>query len=325
MFAYRHRVTLDDLTLASTTPLAPLTVAVSGASGLIGGKLCTLLTLLGHRVQRIVRSPSADPGELAVWSDSGDAERLAEVDAVVHLAGKPIAAGRWSDSVKREIRESRVEKTRALAEALAAAGDRPRVLVSASATGIYGDRGDERLTETSQAGEGFLADVARDWEAASGPAAEAGIRVVNPRFGIVLSPEGGALKKMLLPAKAFGGALGSGRQWWSWVAADDVLGAIYHAIASDSMSGPVNVVSPQPISNRDFAATLGRVLGRPALLPAPAAALRMMLGEMADSLLLASQRVTPERLNDSGYRFRFTDLERCLRYLLGVERLESVR
>ena len=324
MFAYRHRVTRDDLQLDESHPMEPKTIAVSGSSGLVGSSLCQLLTLLGHRVLKIVRSPSDVPDELAVWDTPADAARLAEADAVVHLAGKSIADKRWTDRVKAEIRDSRVVKTSHLCEALARLDRKPEVLISVSATGIYGDRGDEVMTETSPPGHDFLAGVAEEWEAACDPARDGGIRVVHPRLGIVLSPRGGALAKMLTPAKFFGGALGDGNQWWSWIALDDVVGGIYHAIATETVQGPVNFVAPDPLRNRDFAQALGRVVGRAALLPAPAFALRMALGEMADALLLASTRVSSAKLGESGYHFRFPELEPALRYLLGTERLESV-
>ena len=201
---------------------------------------------------------------------------------------------------------------------------KPKVLVCASATGIYGDRGDEVLDENSKPSEDFLADVAMQWEQACQPALDAGIRVVNARFGIILSPSGGALEKTLTPAKLMGGALGNGKQWWSWMALDDVVGALYHVLTTDSLNGPVNFVSPDPVRNRDFAKTLGRVLGRPALFPAPAFALRLALGEMADDLLLSSTRVQPKQLIESGYRFRFTHLEPFFRYCLGRQRLKSI-
>ncbi len=323
MFAYRHRVTHDDLALFARYPSDSLKIAVSGSSGLVGKQLCSMLGLFGHDIQRIVRSPDDTPGSVAVWSDDAEANKLDGVDAIVHLAGKSIASQRWSDSVKQEIRESRVSKTRQLCETLARLQRKPKVLVCASAIGIYGDRGDELLTEESALADDFLADVARDWEGACQVAIDAGIRVVNARLGLVLSPNGGALQKMLLPAKLLGGSLGNGRQWCSWIALDDVLGAIYHAIQTQSLSGPVNLVSPNPIINRDFAKTLGRVLGRPALFPAPAFALRLALGEMADALLLASTRVKPVRLQESDYVFRFSDLPAVLRYYLGRDRLES--
>lgn len=327
MFAYRHRVTCDDLALHAAHPIQPLTVAVSGSHGLVGSELVTLLKILGHRVVRLSRgkstrskpagAPDLADDQLAVWDSDADAKRLADVDAVVHLAGKSIADSRWNDSVKSEIRSSRVEMTRQLSEKLASLDRRPGVLVCASATGIYGDRGDEILDESSTAGDDFLASVASEWEAACKPAESAGIRVVNARFGIVLSPRGGALAKMLTPAKMLGGALGSGDQWWSWIALDDVLGGLYHAITTPGIRGPMNFVAPEPIRNQSFAKVLGGVLGRPAIFPAPAFALRLGLGEMADSLLLASTRVIPRQLEASGYQFRFTELDAALRYMLG--------
>lgn len=324
MFAYRHRVTADDLSLAARYPLTTQTVAVSGAGGLVGSSLCQLLTLLGHRVLRIVRGDARSEDEVPVWADpTVAAERLEGIDAVIHLAGKSIADQRWNDQVRSEIRDSRVVKTARLAELLAGLRDKPSVLISASATGIYGNRGDERLSETSPLGDDFLSGVAEEWEAACDAARQAGIRVVHPRFGVVLSPRGGALQKMLTPAKFCGGSLGSGKQWWSWIALDDVLGGLVHALATDSLAGPVNFVAPEPVKNREFASTLGRVLSRPALLPAPAIALRLALGEMADALLLASTRVDCDRLRDSGYHFRFPSLEPCLRYLLGKVRSPS--
>ena len=325
MFAYRHRVTRDDLTLQAEHPLGMKRVAISGSTGLVGKQLGSLLTLLGHEVIPIVRKGSSDEGSehntIAAWS--GEASKFADTDVVVHLAGKPIASGRWSEETKRQIRESRVQKTRSLCESLAKLDTKPEVLICASATGIYGSRGDELLDESSELGDDFLADVAREWESACQPAVDAGIRVVNARFGLVLSPKGGALQKMLTPAKFAGGALGNGKQWWSWIALDDVLGAIYHAIAEPSLSGPVNFVSSDPITNAGFAKTLGRVIGRPALFPAPAFVLRAAMGEMADALLLSSARVKPSKLTESGYRFRFNDLTQFLKYSLGRERLES--
>ena len=323
MFAFRHRLTRDDLQLHADRPSTPLRVAVSGSSGMVGGQLQSLLTLLGHQVRPIVRSTSEDPNEIAVWDGEEQTSKLNDVDVVVHLAGKSIADGRWSDTTKQEIRDSRVVKTRELCQAMAKLSNKPKVLICASATGIYGDRGDDVLNEDSSPADDFLGGVAREWEEACLPAVEAGIRVVNARLGIVLSPAGGALQKMLLPAKFAGGALGNGRQWWSWMALDDVIGAIYHLMTDDSISGPVNLVSPNPITNREFASTLASVLRRPAIFPAPAFALRAALGEMADALLLASTRVEPGVLTRAGYRYRFTDLTETLRYLLGCERLDS--
>ncbi|TWU66968.1 TIGR01777 family oxidoreductase [Crateriforma conspicua] len=323
MFAYRHRVTRDDLELAAGTPLSPQRVAISGASGMVGDALSSMMTLLGHDCRDIVRDKASDESEIGAWSDDDAVQKFEQVDAVVHLAGKPIASERWTDEVKQQIRRSRVDKTRDLCETLAKCTNKPKVLICASASGIYGDRGDEILTEDSEPGDDFLADVASQWESACRPAVEAGIRVVNARFGLILSPAGGALEKMLTPAKFCGGKLGSGNQFYSWIALDDVLGGIYHCIANDSVSGPVNFVSPEPIRNRDFATILGRVLGRPSLFPAPSAALRLGLGEMADALLLSSTAIIPKRLSDSGYRFRFTDLTDQLSYCLGKHRLPS--
>ena len=322
MFAYRHRLTHDDLQLHADHPTDRLRVAISGSSGLVGSQLQLLLTLLGHHTRPIVRSPG-DQVAIAAWENEQEAAKLEEVDAVVHLAGKPIAGSRWTEETKREIRDSRVEKTRSLCESLARLSRKPKVLVCASATGIYGSRGDELLDEQSEPGDDFLAEVASQWEEACRPAVDAGIRVVHTRFGLILSPQDGALAKMLLPAKLAGGKLGSGKQWWSWIAIDDALGAIYHVLCDESIQGPVNFVSPQPIRNSDFAAVLGKVIGRPALFPAPSAALRIGLGEMADALLLASTRVEPKVLMQTGYRFRFTDLADTLRFLLGYEKRGS--
>lgn len=330
MFAFRHRVTRDDLRLASSWQTESLTVAVSGSSGLVGRKLCALLTLLGHTVIRLERSiervddPRSAAQGVAPWHSPAEAEKLNGVDAVVHLAGKSIADRRWTNSVKQEIVDSRIDLTKQLASSLSKLTDPPKVFICASAIGIYGDRDDEVLTESSDIGDTFLAQVGDQWEKACGPAAEAGIRVANARLGIVLDPSGGALQKMLTPAKFFGGALGNGEQWWSWVAIDDVIGAIYHAIHSEKVVGPFNVTSPQPLKNRDFAKVLGRVISRPALIPAPAFALRLGLGEMADALLLSSTRVIPTLLQETGYEFRFEEAEESLRYSLGIDRLESI-
>ncbi|MGB7344314.1 MAG: TIGR01777 family oxidoreductase [Pirellulaceae bacterium] len=323
MFAYRHHVTRYDLELMAHYQQEPLTVAVSGSTGLVGSSLSAMLTLLGHQTKAIVRSQTGNENEIAAWGNESESTKFHGVDAVVHLAGKSIASGRWTDEIKQEIRDSRVIKTRQLCERLAALECKPRVLVCASATGIYGDRSDEVLTEESKSGNDFLSRVAAEWEEACQPAIDAGIRVVNARLGLVLSPKGGALQKMLLPAKFAGGSLGNGKQWWSWIALDDVLGGIYHAIQTSDLQGPVNFVSPDPIQNRDFANVLGRVVSRPAIFPAPAFALRAVLGEMANALLLSSTRAEPTRLQSTNYKYRFTDLETTLRYYLGRDRLES--
>lgn len=275
-------------------------IYVTGSHGLIGSALCARLDQQ-HQVLRGIRAQY----------------NLTEVvDAVVHLAGEPIA-GRWTRRKKTAIRDSRVVGTRLLAEALASSPQKPRVFVCASAIGYYGDRGTEPLTEDSPPGRGFLAEVVRDWEAACRPAAEAGIRVVNLRFGVVLSAHGGALAKMLpLFRLGLGGVVGSGRQFWSWVSLEDAVGAILHALHCDLLSGPVNVVSPNPVTNRQFTNTLGRALHRPTVFPLPAPVAGLMLGEMARELLLASQRVLPIRLEGSGYHFAHRELSCALEAIL---------
>ena len=294
-------------------------VLISGATGLIGSALIPELESGGHQTTRLTRSPgsSDDVG----WDPSSgtiDASRLEGHDAVVHLAGESIGEGRWTPEKKRRILESRREGTRLLAEAIAGLPEPPRVLVSASAVGYYGDRGDELLREDSEPGWDFLAEVCRAWEAAADPAREAGIRVVHPRNGIVLSTEGGALARTLPIFKLGGGGrIGSGRQWWSWVAIDDVAGAYVHALTEDSLEGPLNLGSPNPLTNAEYTRVLGKVLSRPTLFPLPARAARLMLGEVADALLLASQRVEPAKLRESGYEFRYPELEGALRHLIG--------
>ncbi len=324
MFAYRHRTTRDDLQMFVDHDREPLRIAVSGSTGLVGSCFNNVASLLGHDIVRLLRGqPTSDDASAAdaaiyPWSDSFDPESFAGTDAVVHLAGKPIADKRWTPEIKQQIIDSRVTQTRALCEHLAAMQTPPKVLICASAIGIYGDRGDEILSEESEIGEGFLADVGRQWEAACKPAEEAGIRVVNLRIGLALSPQGGALQQLLLPAKlGVNGPVSHGKQWWSWVALDDVIGAIYHAIKTPTLRGPVNVVAPNSVTCGQFARDLGRVLHRPAFIPAPAPILRLALGEMADALLLASTHVVPGKLQASGYRFRFEDLTTCLRHLLG--------
>lgn len=323
MFSYRHRITHDDLQLFSQYNRQPIKVAVSGSNGLVGQALCSLLGLFGHQVHPIIRGEGASASDQTPWSSTADDQTLNGMDAVVHLAGKSIASGRWNAKLKTEIRESRVAKTRRLCELLANRKQPPKVLICASATGIYGNRGEEVLDENSDLGPstsrdcGFLTDVGKEWEEACRPAVEAGIRVVHARFGIILSAKGGALQKMLTPAKLLGGALGSGKQWWSWISLDDAIGAIYHCIQTNELEGAVNFVSPQPIQNSDFVKQLGQVLRRPAIFPAPAPFLRIMLGEMADALLLSSARVIPTKLMKSDYSFRFTELSELLSYSLG--------
>ncbi len=295
-------------------------ILVTGSSGLIGSALVPFLTAGGQRVTRLVRSKPDTGDEAALWDPEAgrlDVARLEGLDAVVHLAGENIAE-RWTAEKKGKIRNSRIKGTRLLAESLAWLGQPPRVWVCASAIGYYGDRGDEILREESPSGSGFLPDVCREWESAAQPAVQKGIRVVNLRIGVVLSPAGGALAKMLLPFRmGAGGTLGSGRQYMSWIALDDVIGAIHHAVTHETLRGPVNAVAPHPVTNREFAQTLGRVLSRPTLFPMPAFAARVAFGEMADALLLASARVEPSRLLATSFVFGYPNLEGALRHLLG--------
>jgi uncharacterized protein len=322
MLAYRHPMLREDLAAhARFQSQGPLRVAVTGATGLLGSALTPFLTTGGHRVTPVTRQ--AKPSDAIRWDPASgaiDVSAFEGFDAVVHLAGENLGV-RWTAERKRRIRQSRADGTRLLAEALAALERPPRVLVAASAMGIYGDRGDEVLTEasTSSGPPGdFLVEVGREWEAATEPARAAGIRVVNLRFGIILTPAGGALGRMLLPFRAgAGGPLGSGKQWVSWISVDDAIGAVHHALFTEQVSGPVNAVAPEPVTSRTFAATLGRVLHRPAILPAPAPALRLLFGEMADTALLSSQRMSSSRLLASGYSFRHARLESALRHVLG--------
>jgi uncharacterized protein (TIGR01777 family) len=295
-------------------------VAVSGAGGLIGSALIPSLRAGGHRAIPLVRR-APRPGEDALgWDPSTGAltpAGSAAADAVVHLAGESIMGLRWTAEKKRRMRESRVTATRLLVQALTRLPKPPTVLVCASGVGYYGSRGDGVLTEDSRPGTGFLADLGRDWEAATATAIAQGIRVVNLRFGVVLSAKGGALAKMLTPFRlGLGGLIGDGRQWMSWIALDDVIGVILHILSTESLRGPVNVVAPEPVTNAEFTRTLGRVLGRPTLVPLPAFAARLAMGEMADELLLASQRVLPARLEASGYAFRHPTLESALRAII---------
>jgi uncharacterized protein (TIGR01777 family) len=274
----------------------------------------------GHDVIRLVR-PGSDVVGVAWDPRRGtiDAEHLQGVGAAVHLAGESIAGGRWSAARKAAIRASRMDGTRLLATALAGLTPRPATLICASAIGYYGDRGDELLDERSPPGTGFLPLVCQEWERAADPARAAGIRVVHTRFGLILSPDGGALKPMLIPFRlGLGGKLGSGRQYMSWITIDDVVGVIEHALASESLSGPVNTVAPTAVRNVEFTRTLAGVLGRPSWMTVPAFGARLLLGEMADELLFASARVLPARLRDTGYRFRHPMLEEALRHVLAL-------
>jgi uncharacterized protein (TIGR01777 family) len=301
-----------------TSSTSPSFVAISGATGLIGSALAARLRARNVRVRRLVRTRAQSPDDI-LWDPMRGVLSPADLegaDAVVHLAGEPLAH-RWTEARKRAIRESRVRGTELVARTIAALDHRPRVLLSGSAIGIYGDRGDEPLDEESALGSDFLAGVTREWEAASVAAADAGVRVVLLRTGIVLSPNGGALERLLLPFRlGVGGPIGSGRQWMSWISLDDHVRAMEHALATTGMHGPVNLVSPNPVTNAEFAATLGRVLSRPALVPAPAFALELAYGEMARATILAGQRVLPKALLRSEFHFAHPTLEQALRFEL---------
>lgn len=293
---------------------------VSGATGLVGKALTKSLTNDGHEVVRLVRRERS-PGSLEIeWHpDQGriDAQHLEGLDAVVHLAGESIAAGRWSDARKRSIRESRTKGTSLLSESLASLSQPPKVFLSASAIGYYGNRGDELLKEISAPGSDFLADVCVKWEAATKPAVEKGIRTVCTRFGIILDSDGGALAKMLTPFRmGIGGKVGDGTQWMSWIVLEDVVAALKFLIADESTSGPVNIVTPNPVTNSEFTRTLGRTLARPTIFPMPAFGARLAFGEMADALLLSSQKVEPSVLQDKGFRFSWPTLAPALKHIL---------
>ena len=298
-----------------------MNVLISGASGLVGSELVAFLTQKGHYIKKLVRKePKPDANEIKWDPASSEIEQAAleGLNAVVHLAGENIAGGRWTSERKALIRESRVQGTRLLSETLAKLKAPPKVLVSASAIGFYGDRGDEVLDEESESGSNFLAEVCQEWEEACEAAGKKGIRVVNLRIGVVLSAAGGALAKMLLPFKmGVGGVIGSGSQYMSWIAIDDLVGATHHALVNESLNGPVNVVAPNPATNREFTKTLGLVLKRPTIFPMPAFAARLAFGEMADELLLASTRVVSTKLNSSNFQFQFPELEGALRHVLG--------
>jgi uncharacterized protein len=299
-------------------------VIVTGSTGLVGSALIKSLLADGHEVTRLVRGGAQEfraPGTAAVhWNPERgeiDAAALEGHDGAVHLAGEPIAEGRWDAEKKRRILESRVKGTRLLAETLAGLSAKPKVLVSASATGFYGDRGAEVLREESASGGDFLSEVCREWEKAALAASRAGVRVVHLRIGVVLSGEGGALPRMATPFKlGLGGKLGSGRQYMSWIALEDLVGVIRRALEDESLRGPVNAVAPGALTNEEFTKALGRALGRPTFMSVPAFAARLAFGEVADAVLLAGARAEPARLKEAGYEFQYPDIESALRHAL---------
>ncbi len=293
-------------------------ILISGSHGLIGKNLIPSLNADGHDIVRLVRRKPA-AGEVEWHPDQGriDAQHLEGIDVVIHFAGENIGTGRWTDQKKRSILESRIKGTSLLSETVASLSQPPSVFLTASAIGYYGDRGDELLTEKSAAGQGFLPTVCIEWEKAAKPAAEKGIRTVYMRFGIILDPNEGALSRMLTPFRlGIGGKVADGRQWMSWIALSDVINGIKFLIADKALDGPVNLVTPNPVTNAEFTKTLGRVLSRPTIFPIPAFAARLAFGEMGDALLLSSQRVEPSVLKDRGFQFKWPALEPALKNLL---------
>ena len=332
MFRYRHRTTQADLELqdylSGYCSTGPLKIGVTGSNGMIGRRLVDLISVLGHHAIRIIRPDSTVQSATFPLSSSqvlwdrkkgfSDSKQVEGLDAVIHLAGKGIASVRWTDTNKKAIRDSRVEGTSALVRDLSKLRTPPAAFVSASGVGVYGDRGDRILDESISFGIGFLADLARDWEAAAGEFAKTGNRVAVGRLGIALHPLDGALSKLLTPfCLGVGGRIGSGRQYWGWIDIDDAAAAFLTLALNPSCEGPYNLVAPEQVTNQTFAKTLGKVLRRPSLVPAPAIAMRFLLGEMADSMLLASTRASSKRLQELAFPFRNPSLEGCLRHVLG--------
>jgi uncharacterized protein (TIGR01777 family) len=296
-----------------------MNILVSGSRGLLGTELIPRLKASGHQVRRLVRSAKDATASDYIWDPikgeiQGD---LKNIDGAIHLAGESIASGRWTDEKKKEIRESRIKGTTFLSETLAQLQPLPKVLVCASAIGYYGDRGGELLDEESSCGKGFLAELCRDWESSTSPASDAGIRVVNVRIGVALSPKGGALGKMLLPFQlGAGGIIGDGKQYMSWISIDDVAQAIVFCVDNESLSGPVNLTAPEPVPNSEFTRAMGAVLHRPTFFPMPDFAARLALGEMADELLLSSAKVLPKKLQAAGFKFAYPEVEGALRHVV---------
>ena len=338
MFEFRHLTTQADLRfqdfLRQHISGRTLRVGVTGSSGLIGRRLVDMLSVLGHQAIRILRPVSTDhraldfplSSQAVVWQPGkgfSDESSMKNLDAVVHLAGKGIASTRWSESAKQSIRMSRIEGTQTLVKDLCKLDSPPKGLICASGVGIYGDRDSEVLDETAEIGDGFLAELARDWEKSAMEFETSGNRVAIGRLGIALHPKNGALAKLLLPFRlGLGGAIGNGRQFWSWIHVDDAAAGFLYLAANPKCSGVYNLVAPEQTDNRTFSKTLAKLVNRPLLLPVPAFAARLLLGEMADAMLLASTRANCGRLNDERFPFRATRLEDCLRHILGMNRRE---
>lgn len=321
IFAYRHETTAADMADHRKSGLKPLNILVTGSSGVIGQALIPFLTTGGHRVIRLVRQPPLPGTGSMYWNpDVGNIDLYDpdNIDAVIHLSGENIGQGKWNASKKKRIIESRTRGTALLARELAKLENPPKVFLCASAIGYYGERGDDLLVETDSPGDDFISDVCRAWEAAASPAAAAGIRTVFLRIGVVLTPLGGALKRLLpIFQTGLGGRIGSGNQYISWIGIDDVFGAIMHAMADTQMEGPVNLVAPNPVTNAEMTATLGKILSRPTVFPVPERIFRMAFGQMGKETVLSSTRVRPQRLIEAGYQFRHPDLETTLRFVLG--------